>query len=142
MKFIFTAKLKVLLYIISVHRICMHSKKISYSKLSTFETDFSKLFERCKNVYNCQVFKGPFILLCWTISVECPTNFDPCFMLIGCLGLPLSWLDVSSGKFKFVWHSTVIIRQSEIKRPLKSWVEGNRICKLGSLANSVQSKQY
>ena len=33
--------------------------------------------------------KGPFILLCRIISVECPTNFDPRFMLIGCLGLPL-----------------------------------------------------
>ena len=34
-------------------------------------------------------FKGPFILLCRIISVECPANFDPHFMLIGCLGLPL-----------------------------------------------------
>ena len=32
---------------------------------------------------------GSFILLCRMISVECPTNFDPGFMLIGCLGLPL-----------------------------------------------------
>ena len=58
-------------------------------------------------------------MLCRIISVECPTNFDPRFMLIGCLGLPLFWLDVSSGKFKFVGHSTEIIQQSEIKGPLK-----------------------
>ena len=62
--------------------------------------------------------KGPFILLCQIISVECPTNFIPCFILIGCLGLPLLWLDVSSGKFKFVGHSTEIIQQREIKGPL------------------------
>ena len=33
--------------------------------------------------------KGPLILLCRIISVECPTNSDPRFMLIGCLELPL-----------------------------------------------------
>ena len=65
------------------------------------------------------VDKGPFILLYWIISVECQTSFDPSFMLIGCLGLPLFWLDVSSGKFKFVGHSTEIIRQSKIKGPLR-----------------------
>ena len=63
-------------------------------------------------------FKSPLILLCRIISVECPTNFDLHFMLIGCLGLPLFWLDVSSGIFKFVGHSTKIIQQSEIKGPL------------------------
>ena len=68
-----------------------------------------------KNVFR---FKGPFILFCRINSVECPTNFDLCFMLIGFLGLPLFWLDVSSRKFKFVGHSTEIIWQSEIKGPL------------------------
>ena len=69
-------------------------------------------------MYKLVSIKDPFILLCRIISVECPTKFDPCFMLIGCLGLPLFWLDASSGKFKFVGHSTEIIRQSEIKGPL------------------------
>ena len=71
-----------------------------------------------RQVCAVSVSKGPFILLCQIISVECPTDFDLRFMLIGCLGLPLFWLDVSSRKFKFVGHSTEIIRQSEIKRTL------------------------
>ena len=33
--------------------------------------------------------KDPFIMLSPIILVECPTNFDLRFMLIGCLGLPL-----------------------------------------------------
>ena len=64
------------------------------------------------------ISKVLYFLLCQMISVECPTNFDPGFMLIRCLGLPSFRLVVSSGKFKFVGHSTEIIRQSEIKGPL------------------------
>ena len=54
------------------------------------------------------------------ISLECQTNFDPRFILIGCLGLPLFRLDVSSEKFKIVGHATETIQQREIKGPLQT----------------------
>ena len=84
------------------------------------ESSTTKEFRPCDVgiVRKLSTLKGPFILLCRKISVEYPTNFDLRFMLIGCLGLPLFWLDVSSRKFKFVGHSTKIIWQSEIKGPL------------------------
>ena len=42
------------------------------------------------------VNKGPFSLLGRIISVECPTNSDLRFMLIGCLELPLfDWMSAA-----------------------------------------------
>ena len=60
--------------------------------------------------------KGPLILLCRIISVECPTT----------LNFPLLTSNQNKGKqpismkrgSKFVGHSTEITRQSKIKRPL------------------------
>ena len=62
--------------------------------------------------------KGPLILLCRMISVECPTNLN--FLLLTCnqnKGIPKQPISMKRGS-KFVGYSTEIIRQSKIKGPL------------------------
>ena len=73
---------------LEIHKFCysfllqflhyMESILKSYQRLDQFHTPTPMTFH-----------KGPFILLCQIISVECPTNFDLHFILIGCLGLPM-----------------------------------------------------
>ena len=104
------------------------SYSVFYSSLAF--TAFSILFYGpITNIYkdetvfseNLQILngKGPLILLCQKISVECPTNLN--FPLLtsnenkGSLKQQISM----KGGSKFVGHSTEIIRQSKIKGPLK-----------------------
>ena len=67
--------------------------------------------------------KGPLILLCQIISVECPTNLNfPLLTSNQNKGSPKQPISMKGGS-KFVGHFTEIIRQSKIKGPLKARVE-------------------
>ena len=62
--------------------------------------------------------KGPLILLCQIISVECPTNLNfPLLTSNQNKGSPKQPIGMKH-ESKFVGHSTEIIRQSKIKEPL------------------------
>jgi len=66
--------------------------------------------------------KGPFILLCQIVSVECPTNLNfPLLTSNQNKESPKQPISMKRGS-KFVEHSTEIIGQSKIKGPLPTEV--------------------
>ena len=71
----------------------------------------------CRN--NLEAYKGPLILLCQIISVECLTNLNfPLLTSNQNKGRPKQPISMKR-RSKFVGHSTEIISQSKIKGSLK-----------------------
>ena len=63
--------------------------------------------------------KGPLILFCRIISVECPINLNfPLLTSNQNKGSPKQPISMKQGS-KFVGHSTEIVRQRKIKGPLQ-----------------------
>ena len=93
-----------------------HRSLLNNLKQASIRTEVFLLFENHYFHGN----KGPLILLCRIISVECPTNLN--FLLLTSNQnkvSPKQPISMRRGS-KSVGHSSDIIQQSKIKGPLKS----------------------